>query len=76
MASANHRKTTFISQKLQFLKDQGDQLNIAVGLYVNAIVEIGEAWTEEGDNKPSFLELCQMIDRAVESLCEKCADLS
>ncbi|BFZ14288.1 hypothetical protein BsWGS_17327 [Bradybaena similaris] len=76
MASANQMKATFISHKLTFLKARGDQLISDVGLYVSKIIAAGESWTEGGDNKLKFQELCQMIDTAVEFLCEKCEELT
>ncbi|BFZ14291.1 hypothetical protein BsWGS_17330 [Bradybaena similaris] len=77
MASTNQMKATFISQKLQFLKDQGDHLISDVVLYVSTIIAAGESWAEEGDNRLEYLELlCQMIDTAVEFLHGKCEELA
>ncbi|CAG5130580.1 unnamed protein product, partial [Candidula unifasciata] len=76
MTSASLRKATFISQKLKFLKDQGDLLISFVGQYVSEIVTTGESWTEGGDNTMGYWELCQLIDTAVVYLMEKSEELS
>ncbi|BFZ14284.1 hypothetical protein BsWGS_17323 [Bradybaena similaris] len=76
MASANQKKATFISHKLKFLKDERDNLINAVELYVSVIIAVGGSWAEGGENKLKYQELCQMIDTAVEFLCEKCEEFA
>ncbi|BFZ14292.1 hypothetical protein BsWGS_17331 [Bradybaena similaris] len=76
MASDKQRKTSFISYKLKFLKDQEDHLISNVRLSVSRIIAAGESWAEGGDNKLEYMELCQMIDAAVVFLCEKCEELT
>ncbi|BFZ14289.1 hypothetical protein BsWGS_17328 [Bradybaena similaris] len=76
IASGNQRKATFISQKLNFLKNQGDHLISYVGLYVTRIITAGESWVEGRDIQIEYQELNRMIDPAVEFLCEKCVELA
>ncbi|BFZ14297.1 hypothetical protein BsWGS_17336 [Bradybaena similaris] len=76
MTSANQRKATFISQKLKFLKDQGDHLINDVVLYVSGIITTAESWIEGRDTQIEFQQLNQIIDNAAEILCEKCEELA